>query len=153
MIEVSRRQSEPVVTGPLLRILPRGGAGVERVRLDDGAEHAAASQHVAVRTSFDVEDQEAALVLHKAGGGAHGRALRHGFQVINFNSRADGDCTGRELRLHSLCGSDFHHADHRRSGEYGGEPRVVCGDGPFVGDYAFDRGFQTDARHIFVCGV
>src|SRR5215469_1469569 len=64
-------------------------------RLDDGAEHAPASNLVLSGMCFDFKDKKAAFVGDEPSLGANVSAGAHGFEVVNFDTRADGDGAGR----------------------------------------------------------
>lgn len=124
---------------------PGFGFGVEFFGVDDSAEDAAAADEMRAGAGFDVEDEKAAAILYQARGGFDIRAGGDGFQVVHFDTCADGDGPGRQFGHHGEAGGDFHHADHGRSGEDVGEARVVGADGPFERHGFFVSGGEAKA--------
>ena len=117
-------------------------------RLDDSAEDAAAPYQMLSRPCFHLENKKAALVANEPSLGANRSARSHGFKVVNFDARANCDCTRRQVRLHSLSRSHFHHADHRRSRKHSGEPRIIVLNRPLMRDSHLYASFEAEARML-----
>lgn len=117
--------------------------------LNDGAEDAALAEKQGAATSFDVEDEEAAVNFDEASGSADFGALGRRFQMIDFDARADGNRSSGKAGADGESGGGFHHGDHGGRRENGRERGIVVGDRPFMRDDAREDFREAGPEHGF----
>ncbi len=129
------------------------GSTSERFRFYDRAKHTAAAERYVFGACLHFENEEAPFISRQASCGVDERPGEDSFQVIDFDARAHGDRAFRQRGLNSLRSGDFHHADHRGSGEDGRKPVIKCGESPFGRDDFFDGGFEPEREPFLWRGI
>ncbi len=112
----------------------------------DGAKYFSSANHDVAGSRFHIEDEKSALIARQARMGLDRCAVRHGFQVIDFDSRADADRAGRQFTGYRSRGRMFHQLDHARSGQHGWKFWVERLDRPFIRNYGFKCVFKPNGR-------
>src|ERR1700722_8293767 len=133
-----------------LRLLDAGGSFFSVFAgLNDGAEHFAATDHVLAGARFDIKNQEPAAIFGELRPRDYPRAHPDRFQMIHFNSGADGNRAGRKLGRDGSYRGVLHQRDHHRRGENRWELRIYGLNRVLKLDDPFDTGFEPDSRALF----